>query len=108
MSLIATAAFVFLCGLTLSGLVASACELASGRAIGLRAPFVTRRRPLRSLALTAACGPLMLIEEGLAARQQGRRGRRFLALCCGMSLVWSFASGLVVIDIARLAGGLGG
>ena len=108
MSLFVTATFLFLCGLTLSGLVGSLCELVAGRRLGLRAPFVTKGRPLLSIALTAACGPMMLVNEGLESARGGRRGPAYLTICLMVSVVWAFASGVVVVDIARMAGGWGG
>lgn len=108
MSPFATALYLFLCGLTLSGLVGSLCELVAGRRLGLRAPFVTRGRPLLAIALTAACGPMMLVNEGLESARGGGRGPAFLAVCLLVALIWVFASGVVVVDIARMAAGWGG
>lgn len=107
MSTIGTAAFILLSGLTLAGLVGSACELAFARRLSLATPFLDRRRILASLALAAACGPFMLVNDGIGAVREGRRGPLFLVLCGAAAIVWLFASGFVVADILGRIGGAG-
>ena len=93
-------AFVFLCGLTLAGLHGTVLEMWSGRRLGFAAPFVSRDHVVRSLVFTAACGPLMLVNEALDAFRNGRIGGAGVAGMALLSGIWLFLSGIVVANIA--------
>ena len=99
-------AFAFAVGLTFSGLGASALELATGRRLGFRPPFVIRGRFGRSLALTVLVGPFMLTNEAIAARRAGLVDPLALALCGIGAAIWATATGVVVVELALLASAL--
>lgn len=103
MQTLALLAYALAAGLTVCGLVATAAEIATGRRLGFRPPFVVRERLGRSLALTFAAGPFMFANEALAARRSGLIGGRALALCAAASVAWAAVAGIVVVELA-LAG----
>jgi hypothetical protein len=94
------AAFALMTGLTVAGITGSLMELATGRTLGFREPFLTGRAVLRSLAAAALAGPLMLVNDALAARRAGRISVQGLLSCAATALVWATASGIVVISLA--------
>lgn len=96
-------AYMLAAGLTAGGLVAAAAEIAAGRRLGLRAPFVARERLGRSLALIFAAGPFMFANEALAARRNGLIDWRGLALCLLASVAWAGMAGIVIVELV-LAG----
>ncbi|QDZ00837.1 hypothetical protein FQ775_10830 [Nitratireductor mangrovi] len=101
---VATAAFVVACGLVFAGLTGSLMELWAGRRLDLREPFVTRQHVWRSLMLTAAAGPFMLVNTALE-RAQGGTGDRLVVFSALIAAFWIVASGVVVADLAfRIAG----
>lgn len=102
---IAAFALAFLTGLTVAGLSGSAMELACGQRLSLSAPFVTHRRIVRSLAASAAAGPLMLANEALDAFHAGRIGRAGFGASLVASGVWMLATGIVVAELGLAARG---
>lgn len=96
-------AYALAVGLTLSGLAGTAIQLATGRRLGFRPPFVTRARVGLSLALAFAAGPFMLANEAIAAYRTGRIDRPMLALWAAVALVWSTAAGVLVLELAHIA-----
>lgn len=99
-------AFALAAGLTLCGLVGTVTEIASGRRLCFRPPFVASGRFGLSLALTVAAGPFMLANEALAARRVGAIDRPALALCGLAAAIWSTATGIVIVELALLASAL--
>lgn len=96
-------AYTLAVGLTLTGIAASALELATGRRAGLRPPFIERGRLLSSLGSAVAAGPYIIGNEALAAWREGIIGGRALAFWTGVAVVWAFASGIVVVELALAA-----
>jgi len=90
-------AFVFLTGLTASGLAGTAIELIAGTRLSLGEPFVSERNISRSLVLVLLAGPYMVINETiLAARERriGAVGLAGVAMICG---VWVCAAGVLIL-----------
>lgn len=92
-------AFALLAGLTVSGIAGSLMELAACRQLSFAEPFVSRRHVLRSLASAAIAGPLMLANDALAARREGRISGLALASCGATATIWSIATGTLLIDL---------
>ena len=92
--------FVFLSGLVVGGMVGVLLEMWGGRRLAFAEPFVTRRRPVRSLALTAFAGPFMLFNEALDAFRGRRIGWTTVGSSAALSLTWAFLTGIVVVDVA--------
>ncbi len=105
MASLALICFALLTGLTVCGLLGSTMELATRRRLSFREPFVSPRHIVRSLAAAAAAGPFMLINDALAAWRSGRVSTLFLLSCAVSALGWALATGIVVVDLARLAFG---
>lgn len=98
--------FVFVSGLVAGGVVGVLLEMWSGRRLAFAEPFVTMRRPVRSLALAALAGPFMLFNEALDAFRARRVGWTTVGSSAALSLTWAFLTGIVVVDVAFFVGGL--
>jgi hypothetical protein len=85
---VATAAFVFLAGLTLAGLAGSTMEIVSGCRLSLREPFVSPTNVSRSLVLVLLAGPFMALNEGLAAVRARHISRTAFAAILSFCFVW--------------------
>ncbi len=103
MQLAAMLAYALAVGLTLSGLAGTAVEIATGRRLGFRPPFVTPERFARSLALTCAAGPFMLANEAIAAYKAGVIEARALAAWALVAMIWSLAAGILAVELALAA-----
>ena len=101
--------FVFLAGLTLAGLSGALIELAWGERLALRHPFVSPHNVSRSLVLVLLAGPLMTLNEAIAAMNERRIGIPwFVALFGRDSLIAShlaraFDPGLMLETLHVLA-----
>jgi hypothetical protein len=97
MDTLALCAFVFLTGLTASGLAGTAIELIAGARLSLGEPFVSEKSISRSLVLVLLAGPYMVINDAILAVRQKRIGAAGLAgivLVCG---VWVCAAGVLIL-----------
>lgn len=94
----------FAAGLTASGLAGSVLEAATGSRLHFGAPFVSPHRIARSLLVTSAAGPFMLVNEALAARRQHAVSRFVFMSCVAVSAAWTLALGIVAIHLASLLG----
>ncbi|MFI0849404.1 DUF6949 family protein [Mesorhizobium sp. IMUNJ 23232] len=102
---VAEMAFALMAGITVSGIVGSLMELATGRALSFSEPYFSSRRILRSIASAACAGPMMLANDAIFARRQGAISTLYLGFCVGTALVWATALGIVAIGLAgRLPG----
>lgn len=93
-------AYALAVGLAFCGLAGTVIEIATGRRLGLRPPFVTPGRLGRSLALTLAAGPFMLANEAIAAYRTGLFPRSAVMLWAAVALAWSTAVGVLVVEFA--------
>jgi hypothetical protein len=98
--------FVFVSGLVAGGTLGVLLEMWSGRRLAFSEPFVTMRRPLRSLLLAAFSGPFMLFNEALEAFRARRVGWTTVGSSAALSMTWAFLAGIVVIDVAFFVGSL--
>ena len=98
--------FVFVSGLVASGAFGVLLEIWSGRRLAFCEPFVTLRRPARSLALAALAGPFMLFNEALEAFRARRVGWTTVGSSAALSLTWAFLTGIIVVDVAFFVGKL--
>jgi hypothetical protein len=97
MDTLAIGAFVFLTGLTASGLAGTAIEMIAGARLSLGEPFVSERNISRSLVLVLLAGPYMVINDAtLAAREKrvGAVGLIGIVMVCG---VWVCAAGVLIL-----------
>lgn len=99
-------AFAFLVGLTLCGLAGSVMELVSGRRLAFAAPYVTPAHVVRSLAMTVAVGPFMLVNDALDAHREERLSTAGLGSCMFTAVIWLMALGVVTITVASVAASL--
>lgn len=108
MSGLTASMFAFVTGVTLAGLSASLMQIATGRAVGFIEPFVSSRMIARSLLAALAAGPMMLGNDALNARREGRVGLGALSVACAVAVLWASATGIVVLEVAsRMRGPLG-
>jgi len=106
MTAVQLGAFAFLVGLTLCGLAGSIMEMVSGRRLAFAAPYVTPAHVFRSLTMTVAAGPFMLVNDALDAHREQRLSTAGLGSCMCTAVVWLMALGVVTITIASLVGSL--
>jgi hypothetical protein len=99
-------AFAFLVGLTLCGLAGSVMELVSGRRLAFAAPYVTPAHVVRSLAMTVAAGPFMLVNDALDAHREQRLSTAGLGSCMCTAVIWLMALGVVTITVASVVASL--
>ena len=99
-------AFAFLVGLTLCGLAGSIMELVSGRRLAFAAPYVTPAHVVRSLAMTVAAGPFMLVNDALDAHREQRLSTTGLGSCMFTAVIWLMALGVVTITVASVVASL--
>jgi hypothetical protein len=92
--------FAFLVGLVINGLAGTLIELRTGRPASFAAPLFAPERPLRSLALSTAAGPWMLVNDAINARRERTIGRFVLFSCFATSIFWTLAMGIVLLDFA--------
>lgn len=98
--MISALAFVVMSGISVSGIIASLMELVVDRPLSFSEPYVSRRRPVRSLAAAVAAGPIMLASDAVRARRQGAISGLGLGLRALTALVWAGVSGIVVATLA--------
>jgi hypothetical protein len=96
-------AFAFLVGVTVCGLSGTLLELLASRPLRFGEPFLSRQKPLRSLAATALAGPLMLANDALFAFRASRISIAGLASSAVIAAAWALATGVVVLDVAAWA-----
>ena len=100
--------FAFVTGVTVAGLSASLMQIVTGRTVGFIEPFVSNRMIARSLLAALAAGPMMLGNDALNARREGRAGWLVLSVVCALAMLWASATGIVVLEVAsRMRGPLG-
>lgn len=92
--------FAFLVGLVVNGLAGTFIEWRTGRPASFAGPLFAPERPLRSLAVSTAAGPWMLLNDALNARRERTIGRFALFSCFATSLFWTLATGIVLLDFA--------
>lgn len=102
MGLLQAICLAFAAGLTASGLAGSVLEAAAGSRLHFGAPFVSPGRIARSLLVTFAAGPFMLLNEALAARRERAASRFVFLSCVAVSAIWTLALGIVATHLASL------
>lgn len=100
MTLVQAVCFAFVAGLTLSGLVGSVMQIATGLPLSFAEPYVSSRHLLRSLVSTASAGPFMLGNDALAAWRGGRSSWLVLASCLLTAFIWALSIGILAVDLA--------
>jgi hypothetical protein len=99
MDALALAAFVFLAGLTASGVAGTAIELIVGKRLCLGEPFVSEDSVSRSLVLVLLAGPYMLANDAIRANQERRIGIAGLAGIFAFCCAWLFATGVLILGV---------
>ena len=103
MGLVEAFAFVFLAGLTVSGLSGTVIEIIAGRRLSLREPFVSAGNLSRSLVLVMLAGPFMTANEALAAIDGRRIGRLTFSAIISFCLLWLAAMGIFLLGLVESA-----
>ena len=101
MDALTATAFVFLAGLTLSGLCGTLIEIVAGRRLSLREPFVSPSNVSRSLVLVLLAGPFMTYNEALAAIREQRIGPVVFACIISFCCLWLAATGVFVLGLVE-------
>lgn len=104
MSLLAVTAYVIACGFTAAGLVAAAFRVAFGANPRFHARFDTFLAAGWSLLLCMFAGPFILVSAAISRWRRGRISAPVAAVATLTALVWSFCSGVVLVQLALLAG----
>jgi hypothetical protein len=94
--------FAFIVGLTVCGLAGTIMEIASGTRLRMAEPFVSGRRPGRSLLASMAAGPFMLFNDAVAARREGRIGAGGMTATMATASVWVLSMGILTTELALL------
>ena len=97
MDALTLAAFVFLAGLTASGLAGSAIEMIAGKRLSLGEPFVSEDNVSRSLVLVLLAGPYMVANDAIRASRDRRIGAAGLAGIFAFCGAWLFATGVLIL-----------
>lgn len=92
--------FAFLVGLAANGLSGALIEWRTRRPASFGPPLFTPERPFRSIALSTAAGPWMLVNDALAAWHDQAIGRFMLWSCMVTAIFWTLATGVILLDFA--------
>ena len=98
MDLVGLIAFAFPIGLTACGLAGTAMEMAGARRHAFIVPYVSPHHLLRSLVAAVVAGPVMLMNDALAARRARRISFALLVSCGCTALVWALALGVAILS----------
>ena len=96
-------AFAIACGFTAAGFLASLYRIANNGEAGFRALFGTPSQILWSLLLCTFAGPWIILSASLRVWRLGRMPAPWLAFATALSAVWSFCSGVVIVQMSLLA-----
>jgi hypothetical protein len=96
-------AFAIACGFTAAGLLASLYRLANNGEAGFRALFDTPSQVLWSVLLCTFAGPWIILSASLHVWRRGRMPAPWLAFATALCAVWSFCSGVVIVQMSLLA-----
>jgi hypothetical protein len=99
--------FAVACGMTAAGLVSSLHRALAGEAAGFRAPVGSPVAAVWAVLLSLFAGPFLVLSIALPAGVATRRLALRAALGILLALVWSFCSGVVVIQLVLLGASLG-
>jgi hypothetical protein len=97
MDALAIAAFVFLAGLTASGLAGTTIEMIAAKRLSLGEPFVSENNVSRSLVLVLLAGPYMVANDAMRANREKRIGAVGLSGIFALCGVWLFATGVLIL-----------
>lgn len=96
-------AFALFTGITISGMAGTIFEMIVERPVSFAEPFVSRQALARSLSATLLAGPMMLMNDTLAARRRGDISLPMAISCGCTALCWSLAIGIVALELAARA-----
>jgi hypothetical protein len=97
MDALALAAFVFLAGLTASGLAGTMIEMMAGARLSLGEPFVSQASVGRSLVLVLLAGPYMVANDAIRANREKRISASGMAGIFAVCGAWLFATGVLIL-----------
>lgn len=100
MEAIAPAAFAFLVGLTVAGIVATLTEIVTDEPLCFAEPHLSPSRIVRSVALTAVAGPFMLGNEALSAFRRGTINSARLVVYGLVGCTWALSLGVLALAFA--------
>ncbi len=94
--------YAYLVGSAFAGCAGSVLEIRFQEPAGLRRPYVSPDRLARSLSLTLAAGPYLLLAELKLARESGKISR--VNALCGLAFAsgWTLASGIILVELMAL------
>ncbi len=104
MSALAAIAYVIACGFTAAGFVAALFRAIFEHQPAFYARFNTPALAIWSLVLCTFAGPWILVSASLCTWRDGRPRPVVVAAAALVSAVWSFCSGVVLVQLAALAG----
>jgi hypothetical protein len=93
-------AFAIMCGVTVSGLLGSAVEIALGRPVSFAEPIGSPLHFLGFALSTVFVGPMMLTNDAIRARREGAISTTYLGFCAFTALVWASALGIAAVTLA--------
>ena len=94
--------FVIACGFTASGLLAGIHRAATASAPSFRLYLHSPLAIAWSLAICMFGGPYLVISQGWHFFANGNLRASALGLLAGLSVIWSFCSGVFVVELLML------
>ena len=96
---VALFAYAYLVGSAFSALIGAAAELRADAEAGMRPPFLSQDRILRSLGLTLAAGSYLLVSELRAARGRGQASLPLVLAGMAFASIWALATGILLVEL---------
>jgi hypothetical protein len=92
-------AFAVMSGITVSGLLGSVMEVAIGKPVSFGDRIGSRTQFLTFALSMVVAGPMMLANDAIRARREGRISQLYLGFCGLTALVWAGALGIVAVGL---------
>ncbi len=92
-------AFAVMSGITVSGLLGSVMELAIGKPLSFGEQIGSRTRFLTFALSMVVAGPMMLTNDAMQARRDGKISQLYLGFCGLTALVWAGALGIIAVGL---------
>lgn len=96
-------AFAMACGVTAAGVITSLYHISHPARAGFRARFGSPAQALWSVVLCTFAGPWIMLSAALHVWRAGRLPVAWAAVALMISAMWSFCSGVVIVQSALLA-----
>lgn len=106
MTLAQAFALAFLCGFSVAMASGHFAVWRQGAPAGLRPPYLTPERIGRSLVLSLAAGPYLLLCELRQARAENKAAAAWIVAGFALACLWMLASGIVILAASEQIAGL--